>query len=94
LKLLLVIGPTGGFGRFIIDELIRLKTSFIRIGAFINHTRPLGSTKAHLLQSYNEQGIELIEDTPGDPAVFKGKALIRMDLYLTGLQVVTNWSRF
>jgi hypothetical protein len=60
LKPVLVLGPTGGFGQFIIPELIRRKTEFSRIGAFIDITRPQSSAKAQALQNYAEQGVELM----------------------------------
>jgi hypothetical protein len=72
LKSVLVLGPTGGFGQFIFLELIRRKSEFTRIGAFIDKTRPLDSVKAHTLQSYAEEGIEMVEGTPGDSAPFRG----------------------
>ncbi|KAE8449255.1 hypothetical protein EG329_008422 [Mollisiaceae sp. DMI_Dod_QoI] len=68
----LVLGPTGGLGQFLIPELIRRKPSFDRIGAFIDLTRPQSTKKARILQGYTENGVELVESSPGDPTPFKG----------------------
>lgn len=45
LRSVLVLGPTGGFGQFIVLELISRKSEFTRIGAFIDKTRPLDPVK-------------------------------------------------
>lgn len=68
----LVLGPTGGFGQFLVPELIRRKSQFQRIGVFIDTTRPQSPTKTKTLQQYAAQGVELIEGAPGDSAPFKG----------------------
>jgi hypothetical protein len=74
----LVLGPTGGFGQFIVPELIRRKSSFTRIGAFIDESRPLSPEKSSILESYAEQGVELVKGSPRDPVPFKGKLLARI----------------
>lgn len=71
----LVLGPTGGFGQFLLPELIRRKSNFQRIGVFIDNTRQQAAAKAKTLQEYASKGIELIEASPGDPTPFKGDAI-------------------
>jgi len=73
----LVLGPTGGLGQFLIPELIRRKSNFDRIGAFIDLTRPQSSEKARTLQSYAENGVELVQAFPGDPNPFQGNSPLR-----------------
>ncbi len=71
----LILGPTGGFGQFIVPELVRRKASFDRIGVFIDRTRPQSPEKSRVLQEYAEKGVELVKASPGDSTPFKGKAL-------------------
>jgi hypothetical protein len=73
---ILVLGPTGGLGQFLLPELIRRRTSFTRIGAFIDLTRPQSTEKARILKDYAENGVELVEASPGDPTPFKGNSLL------------------
>lgn len=70
----LVVGATGGFGKYLIPELIRRKASFNRIGAFVDITRPQDAAKTETLRRYGEQGVEIVEASPGDPGPFKGMA--------------------
>jgi hypothetical protein len=79
----LVLGPTGGLGQFLLPELIRRKPSFARIGAFIDLTRPQSTEKARILQDYAENGVELVEAFPGDPTPFKGNSALRPCYFLT-----------
>lgn len=72
----LVLGPTGGFGQYIVPELIRRKSSFTRIGAFIDESRPESPEKSRILESYAKEGVELVKGSPGDPSPFKGKLLL------------------
>ena len=69
----LVLGPTGGFGQFIIPELIHRKASFKRIGAFVDLTRPQDEKRIQALQSYAEQGVEIVKASPGLSKPFEGK---------------------
>ena len=69
----LVLGPTGGFGQFLVPELIRRKASFKRIGAFVDITRPRDDKKTQTLENYAEQGVKIVNASPGDPESFKGK---------------------
>lgn len=69
----LVLGPTGGFGQFLVPELIRRKASFKRIGAFVDITRPQDDKKTQALQKYAEQGVEIVDASPGDAEPFEGK---------------------
>ena len=69
----LILGPTGGFGQFLVPELIRRKASFKRIGAFVDITRPQDDKKTQALQNYAEQGVEIVKAAPGDPGPFKGE---------------------
>jgi uncharacterized protein YbjT (DUF2867 family) len=71
----LVLGPTGGFGKYILPELVRRKDSFQRIAAFVDTSRPQIPLRAQALQAYSENGIELVEGslTEPDPACFSGK---------------------
>jgi len=68
----LVLGPTGGFGQFILPELIRRKAEFKRIGAFVDLTRPQDDKKAQILQKYTEQGVEIVKASPGLSEPFRG----------------------
>ncbi|KUJ10377.1 NAD(P)-binding protein [Mollisia scopiformis] len=69
---ILVLGPTGGFGQFLVPELIRRKAEFQRIGAFTDTTRPQSAEKTKILQDYTTQGVEIVEGSYGDPAAFRG----------------------
>jgi hypothetical protein len=73
---ILVLGPTGGLGQFLLPELIRRKTNFTRIRAFIDLTQPQSTEKARILKDYAENEVELVEASPGDPTPFKGKSLL------------------
>ena len=72
----LVLGPTGGFGQFIVPELIRRKSSFTRIGTLIDDSRPPSPEKSRILESYVKQGVELVKASPGDTVPFKGKFIL------------------
>jgi hypothetical protein len=74
----LVLGPTGGFGQFIVPELVRRKSSFTRIGAYSDESRPLSSEKSYILESYAKQGVEIVKGSPKDPIPFKGKLVARI----------------
>jgi uncharacterized protein YbjT (DUF2867 family) len=69
----LVLGPSGGFGQYILPELIRRKESFKRVGAFVDVTRPQDAKKTAALQSYAKQGVEVVKASPGDIEPFKGR---------------------
>lgn len=71
----LILGPTGGFGKYILPELVRRKDLFQRIAAFDDTSRPKTPLRAQALQAYSENGIELVEGslTEPDSASFKGK---------------------
>ncbi|KAG0645843.1 hypothetical protein D0Z07_7941 [Hyphodiscus hymeniophilus] len=69
----LVLGPTGGFGQFLVPELIRRKASFKRIGAFVDVTRPQDDKKIKALQDYAENGVEIVKASPGDSEPFRGE---------------------
>jgi hypothetical protein len=75
LSSVLILGSTGGFGKFIIPELIRRISEFKRIGAFVDTSRPQTPEKTQILQSYSESGVELVEGslTEPDSAFFKGR---------------------
>lgn len=68
----LVLGPTGGFGQFIIPELVRRKAEFKRIGAFVDLTRPQDEKKTRALGNYAEQGVEIVKAMPGQSEPFQG----------------------
>lgn len=71
----LVLGPTGGLGQFLVPELIRRKDSFTRIGAYVDLTRPQSAEKIQALQDYESKGVEIVKGTPGDPTPFQGTDL-------------------
>lgn len=69
----LILGPTGGFGQFVLAELIRRKSEFTRIGAIVDTTRERSNAKGELLESFEKQGVELVKGSPTDEAVYKGE---------------------
>ncbi len=68
----LVLGPTGGFGQFILAELVRRKAEFKRIAAFVDTTRERSKGKSDLLEKLESEGIELVKGSPTDAALYKG----------------------
>jgi hypothetical protein len=72
----LILGPTGGFGQFILAELIGRKAEFTRIGAIIDTTRERSKAKTDLLNGFAAEGVELVEGSPTDVAVYKGTTTI------------------
>jgi uncharacterized protein YbjT (DUF2867 family) len=68
----LVLGPTGGFGQFIIAELIKRKPEFKRIAALVDNTRERTQGKVDLLARLEAQGVELVTGSPTDATLYKG----------------------
>ncbi|TVY44391.1 Isoflavone reductase-like protein [Lachnellula occidentalis] len=69
---ILVLGPTGGFGQFVLNELIRRKTEFKRIAAFVDRTREHSRAKSNLLETFATKGVELVKGSPTESAVYQG----------------------
>lgn len=69
----LILGPTGGFGQFILAELIKRRTEFKRIGAIVDTSRERSKAKTDVLNAFAAQGVELVEGSPTDRAVYAGK---------------------
>ena len=72
---ILVLGPTGGLGKFLLEELIRRKDEFGKLGAFVDTSRPQSTEKTKALDSLAEQGVVLVKGTynsPNDLSVFSG----------------------
>lgn len=72
----LVLGPAGGFGQFLVPELIRRGANFKRVGAFIDNTRAQSDEKRRTLQDYAVKGVELIRGDPGDSTPFEGMSAV------------------
>ncbi|RDW58601.1 NAD(P)-binding protein-7 [Coleophoma cylindrospora] len=70
----LVLGPTGGLGQFLVPELIRRKSNFTRIGAFIDLTRPQSAEKARLMQ--DSSGFQVVVACLGNHAIKNQPSLI------------------
>jgi len=79
----LVLGPTGGFGQFVLLELIRRKAEFKRIAAIVDTTRERSETKLDLLKGFERKGVELVEGSPTDSTVYRGEILLLIMIIFT-----------
>jgi hypothetical protein len=52
----LVLGPTGGFGKFLIEELLNRKAEFRRIAAFNDTERPPNAGKLKIFEDFASRG--------------------------------------
>ena len=69
----LVLGPTGGFGKFLIAELVQRRAQFKRIGAFNDTERPPNAEKVRIFEDFAGQGVEVVSGTFRDVKAFTGK---------------------
>jgi hypothetical protein len=69
----LVLGPTGGFGKFLIAELVHRRAEFKRIGAFNDTERPPNAEKIRIFEHFAGQGVEVVNGTFSDVKAFTGK---------------------
>jgi hypothetical protein len=69
----LVLGPTGGFGKFLIAELVQRKEEFKRIGAFNDTERPPNAEKVKVFEEFASKGVDVVSGTFSDVKAFTGK---------------------
>jgi hypothetical protein len=80
LKSVLVVGPTGAVGLALCQELILHKSSFTRLAAFNNTSRPADAAKQRTLDGLAAGGMELVSGTYDDERFFRGFDAVLMPL--------------
>lgn len=80
LKSVLVLGPTGGFGQFLIGELIKRSGDFSRFAAFDDISRPPTPSRLAALAKYRGQGVEIVRGSFEDADAFEGFDVVIMSL--------------
>jgi hypothetical protein len=80
LRSVLVLGPTGGFGQFLIAELINRAAEFSRFAAFNDLSRPQNPTRLAAFEAYEKKGVEIVNGTFDDVKAFEGFDVVIMCL--------------
>jgi uncharacterized protein YbjT (DUF2867 family) len=70
---ILILGPTGGFGKFLLAELIRRQSEFRRIAAFNDTERSPNMEKARQFTEWDAEGVEVVSGTFRDVEPFRGQ---------------------
>lgn len=69
----LILGPTGGFGKFLLAELIQRKSEFRRIAPFNDTERLPNTEKVRQFTEWAAEGIEVVSGTFSDVEPFRGQ---------------------
>lgn len=77
---ILVVGPTGAVGIAVCNALIGRKTSFKRIAAFNNTSRPVDAAKHTTLDAFKNGGMEIVSGDYTTVDAFKGFDTVMMPL--------------
>jgi uncharacterized protein YbjT (DUF2867 family) len=90
----LVLGPTGGFGKFLIAELVNRRADFKRIGAFNDTERPPSAEKVSIFEDFAGQGVEVVAGTFSDVKAFSGKRSLPACMPEVSICSASNAHRF
>jgi len=87
-KSVLLVGATGGLGQYVAQELLNNRESFSRVGFYHNTARPTDESKAALLKTLQDGGIEIIAaDGYANPNPYKGFECVMIFLGNHGLHL-------